>query len=202
MEKTVSSPAKQPIKKEKNSLVSETVPRAITTTQETELERKLRLLKLQKESDLDHAADLLGISREQLAQDLPSTNISSSNNNTTGSVIVTNPDLETVADFEQYADDLIKQHINPYASHKYFPHLLENLIINLIKSRDIVEVRKVGGIIQDIISQKQKEKLALEKANAKNKKESAPSLVGGSKKHGKSIDIHDYGNDNDYDDFY
>lgn len=182
---------------------------------ENELEKKMRMIKLQRESDLDHTAELFGISKEQLTRteedSFPSSDTFQTGSNSISSFpptlensihSIVNPNLESIADFEQYADILIKQHILPYESHKYFPNLLENLIINLIKPRDLAQVRKINGILQDIIIQKQKEKTASEKISIKNKKESAPSLAGGNKKHGKIIDLHNYDNNNEYDDFY
>lgn len=76
-----------------------------------------------------------------------------------------------LADFLSLSAHITKR-LSSFQSEKSYLPFLENLIISLLGRMDLTEIRLISSSINEIISQKQKEKIALSKTS----KKAPPSL--------------------------
>lgn len=79
---------------------------------------------------------------------------------------------------------------------KHYPNFLETLFRALLQDRDVPEIRKLSNMTAELITAKQKDKLA----QLGNKKKAPPSLAG-AKKSGRADMMDDFAGDDDYDGF-
>lgn len=160
---------------------------------ETALERKLRLQKLQEAADLDNAMHLFGAEHIVKDEDVKETH--------TAPPMATcipppQPDwLQSLApktqkDFDAIVDTLSAK-FKTFDTNKLYIPFVESLTKALLADRDVPEIRKIGGVITDLASIKQKEKLQAAK-------KPAPSLAG-AKKSSRNVyaDFGDFDDDGD-----
>ena len=170
----------------------------VVVPEETALERRHREERMQRESDLDSALGLFGIDKKTINMDevLGSTTSAPSKPSASKNSLSTADDdgsvPSTQAEFDALASQLLRR-LERSADHKLYPQFLESLFRGLMQSREAPEVRKLAGILNDLATNKQKERLIA------NKKKPAASLAGAAKK-GSRMDYADYGG-GEYDDF-
>lgn len=190
---------------------------------ESEQAKRERMNRLVKESDLENAIALFGISKSEINVDEvleitkkePGTwglshvivviliflflvsvkNVKKSNDtNDSGYFETTSP--QTWSEFEALSAAIVKK-LKTLDSSKHYPNFLETLFRALLSERDVPEIRKLANMASELMQSKQRDKLA--QINAKKK--APPSLAGASKKSGGRADMMDFGDDDDYDGF-
>jgi hypothetical protein len=95
------------------------------------------------------------------------------------------------SEFEALSAAVVKK-FKTLETSKHYPNFLEGLFRTLLTDRDVPEIRKLANMASELVSSKQRDKLA--QMNAKKK--AAPSLAGASKKSGRA-DMMDFGGDDD-----
>lgn len=178
----------------------------------SEADRKRRLELAVKRSDLQNTMDLFGVNGEEVDLDgvlkEEAGLLSLSDTRVTKSGLLESSDPQSIPEFERYADS-IANHLNSvFGERKNFVSFLETLLRRLLSVRDITELRRMSGLVQDLVVAKQKEQqrapVVSGSANASVGKaapvvaaKKKPSLLMGAKK-GRDLDTTNY--DDDYDD--
>lgn len=155
---------------------------------ETAMERKLRLQKLQEAADLDNALHLFGAEHivkgesESSAQPPLATTVPPPQPDWLQSLAP-----QTQKDFDAIVETLGKK-LKGFEKSKFYLAFVENLAKALLADREVPEIRKIGGVITDLASIKQKERLSAAK-------KPAPTLAGA-----KKSSRNDYADFGDFDD--
>ncbi|XP_026058768.1 eukaryotic translation initiation factor 3 subunit J-A-like [Carassius auratus] len=150
-------------------------------TPEEELAEKLRVKKLQEDSDLELAKEAFGVV----------------SNNVTGIDAMSPSTKEDFTEFER----LLKEKISSYEKSIHYSSFLETLFRDLCLSLEVEDFKKISTSLTALLSEKQRQ----EKAN-KGKKKKKGVLPGGGLKATKRDDLADYGEFDggyaqDYEDF-
>ncbi|XP_052454374.1 eukaryotic translation initiation factor 3 subunit J-A isoform X3 [Carassius gibelio] len=150
-------------------------------TPEEELAEKLRVKKLQEDSDLELAKEAFGVV----------------SNNVTGIDAMSPSTKEDFTEFER----LLKEKISSYEKSIHYSSFLETLFRDLCLSLEVEDFKKISTSLTVLLSEKQRQ----EKAN-KGKKKKKGVLPGGGLKATKRDDLADYGEFDggyaqDYEDF-
>ncbi|XP_051740468.1 eukaryotic translation initiation factor 3 subunit J-A [Ctenopharyngodon idella] len=150
-------------------------------TPEEELAEKLRVKKLQEDSDLELAKEAFGVV----------------SNNVTGIDAMSPSSKEDFTEFER----LLKEKISPYEKSIHYSSFLETLFRDLCLSLEVDDLKKISNSLTVLLSEKQRQ----EKAN-KGKKKKKGVLPGGGLKAKLRDDLADYGEFDggyaqDYEDF-
>ncbi|KAF4095287.1 eukaryotic translation initiation factor 3 subunit J-A [Onychostoma macrolepis] len=150
-------------------------------TPEEELAEKLRVKKLQEDSDLELAKEAFGVV----------------SNNVTGIDAMIPSTKEDFTEFER----LLKEKISSYEKSTHYSSFLETLFRDLCLSLEVDDLKKISTSLTALLSEKQRQ----EKAN-KGKKKKKGVLPGGSFKATMKDDLADYGEFDggyaqDYEDF-
>ncbi|XP_059392051.1 eukaryotic translation initiation factor 3 subunit J-A isoform X2 [Carassius carassius] len=150
-------------------------------TPEEELAEKLRVKKLQEDSDLELAKEAFGVV----------------SNNVTGIDAMSPSTKEDFTEFER----LLKEKISSYEKSIHYSSFLETLFRDLCLSLEVEDFKKISNSLTVLLSEKQRQ----EKAN-KGKKKKKGVLPGGGLKATKRDDLADYGEFDggyaqDYEDF-
>lgn len=206
--------------KPKSRVKSTPEPEPMTTTTtmvaESAAERKQRLETAVKRSDLQNTMDLFGVSgtevdvegvlrqeadllslgpRPQVARTLPSSS---------PHLHFESADPQSIPEFEKFAE-YVAGHLNQrLAERKNYHAFLESLMRRLLQSRDVGEVRKLAGILQEMAAAKQKEQrqpgpasaptattTTIPTGQAKAAPKKKPILL--ATKKGRDLDLTDYG---------
>ena len=105
---------------------------------------------------------------------------------------------QTWSEFETLSGAIAKK-LKSLDTSKHYPNFLETLFRALLLDRDIPEIRKLSNMASELVTTKQKDKLA---QMSNTKKKAPPSLAGASKKSGGRADMMDFaGDSDDYDGF-
>ncbi|XP_056596461.1 eukaryotic translation initiation factor 3 subunit J-A [Triplophysa dalaica] len=163
----------------KQQQLEETITNELTP--EEELAEKLRVKKLQEDSDLELAKEAFGVV----------------SNNVTGIDAMSPSSKEDFTEFER----LLKEKISPYEKSVHYSSFLESLFRDLCISLEIDDLKKINNSITVLLSEKQKQ----EKQNKGKKKKKGVVPAGGFKAKLKD-DLADYGEFDggyaqDYEDF-
>ncbi|XP_056120990.1 eukaryotic translation initiation factor 3 subunit J-A [Rhinichthys klamathensis goyatoka] len=150
-------------------------------TPEEEQAEKLRVKKLQEDSDLELAKEAFGVV----------------SNNVTGIDAMSPSSKEDFTEFER----LLKEKISPYEKSIHYSSFLETLFRDLCLSLEVEDLKKISNSLTVLLSEKQKQ----EKAN-KGKKKKKGVIPGGGFKAKLKDDLADYGEFDggyaqDYEDF-
>lgn len=150
-------------------------------TPEEELAEKLRVKKLQEDSDLELAKEAFGVV----------------SNNVTGIDAMIPSTKDDFTEFER----LLKEKISSYEKSTHYSSFLETLFRDLCLSLEVDDLKKISTSLTALLSEKQRQ----EKAN-KGKKKKKGVLPGGSFKATMKDDLADYGEFDggyaqDYEDF-
>ncbi|XP_059402004.1 eukaryotic translation initiation factor 3 subunit J-A-like [Carassius carassius] len=150
-------------------------------TPEEELAEKLRVKKLQEDSDLELAKEVFGVV----------------SNNVSGIDAMSPSTKEDFTEFER----LLKEKISSYEKSIHYSSFLEALFRDLCLSLEVDDFKKINNSLTVLLSEKQRQ----EKAN-KGKKKKKGVLPGGGLKATKRDDLADYGEfgggyAQDYEDF-
>ncbi|KAG7324004.1 hypothetical protein KOW79_012020 [Hemibagrus wyckioides] len=150
-------------------------------TPEEELAEKLRVKKLQEDSDLELAKDAFGIV----------------SNNVTGIDAMSPSSKDDFTEFER----LLKEKISLYEKSIHYSSFLESLFRDLCLSLEVEDLKKINNSLTVLLSEKQRQ----EKQN-KGKKKKKGGLPGGGLKAKMKDDFDDYGEFDggyaqDYEDF-
>uniref|UniRef100_A0A8C1P688 Eukaryotic translation initiation factor 3 subunit J n=2 Tax=Cyprinus carpio TaxID=7962 RepID=A0A8C1P688_CYPCA len=150
-------------------------------TPEEELAEKLRVKKLQEDSDLELAKEVFGVV----------------SNNVTGIDAMSPSTKEDFTEFER----LLKEKISSYEKSVHYSSFLETLFRDLCLSLEVEDFKKISNSLTVLLSEKQRQ----EKAN-KGKKKKKGVVPGGGLKATKRDDLADYGEfgggyAQDYEDF-
>uniref|UniRef100_A0A8C1U7G5 Eukaryotic translation initiation factor 3 subunit J n=1 Tax=Cyprinus carpio TaxID=7962 RepID=A0A8C1U7G5_CYPCA len=150
-------------------------------TPEEELAEKLRVKKLQEDSDLELAKEAFGVV----------------SNNVTGIDAMSPSTKEDFTEFER----LLKEKISSYEKSIHYSSFLEALFRDLCLSLEVDDFKKINNSLTVLLSEKQRQ----EKAN-KGKKKKKGVVPGGGLKATKRDDLADYGEfgggyAQDYEDF-
>ncbi|XP_016342268.1 eukaryotic translation initiation factor 3 subunit J-A isoform X1 [Sinocyclocheilus anshuiensis] len=148
---------------------------------EEELAEKLRVKKLQEDSDLELAKEAFGVV----------------SNNVTGIDAMSPSTKEDFTEFER----LLKEKISSYEKSIHYSSFLETLFRDLCLSLEVEDLKKISNSLTVLLSEKQRQ----EKAN-KGKKKKKGVLPGGGLKATMKDDLADYGEfgggyAQDYEDF-
>ncbi|KAK2867422.1 hypothetical protein QQF64_023107 [Cirrhinus molitorella] len=148
---------------------------------EEELAEKLRVKKLQEDSDLELAKEAFGVV----------------SNNVTGIDAMSPSTKEDFTEFER----LLKEKISSYEKSIHYSSFLETLFRDLCLSLEVDDLKKINNSLTVLLSEKQRQ----EKAN-KGKKKKKGVLPGGGLKATMKDDLADYGQFDggyaqDYEDF-
>uniref|UniRef100_W5N8L9 Eukaryotic translation initiation factor 3 subunit J n=1 Tax=Lepisosteus oculatus TaxID=7918 RepID=W5N8L9_LEPOC len=135
-------------------------------TPEEQLAEKLRVKKMQEESDLELAKEAFGV------------------NNVTGIDAMNPSSKEEFTEFEK----LLKDKISQYEKSVHFSSFLESLFRDLCISLDVDDLKKISNSLTVLLSEKQKQ----EKQN-KGKKKKKGVVPGGGLKAKMKDDLADYG---------
>lgn len=139
---------------------------------ETSAQRKARIERVQQQADLDSACSLFKMDNLSLGDDDNSSNITSSNtasNSPAGEFYSSEPG--NLNEFLALSAHITKR-LETFQSQKSYLPFVENLVVSLLGKMELVEIRKVSSSITEVISQKQKERIAL----TKSAKKAIPSL--------------------------
>ncbi|XP_050955851.1 LOW QUALITY PROTEIN: eukaryotic translation initiation factor 3 subunit J-A [Labeo rohita] len=150
-------------------------------TPEEELAEKLRVKKLQEDSDLELAKEAFGVV----------------SNNVTGIDAMSPSTKDDFTEFER----LLKEKISSYEKSIHYSSFLETLFRDLCLSLEVDDLKKISNSLTVLLSEKQRQ----EKAN-KGKKKKKGVLPGGGLKATMKDDLADYGHFDggyaqDYEDF-
>ncbi|XP_030621521.1 eukaryotic translation initiation factor 3 subunit J-A isoform X1 [Chanos chanos] len=150
-------------------------------TPEEELAEKLRVKKLQEDSDLELAKEAFGVS-----------------NNVTGIDAMSPSSKDDFTEFER----LLKDKILPYEKSIHYSTFLESLFRDLCLSLEVEDLKKISNSLTVLLSEKQRQ----EKQQNKGKKKKKGVLPGGGLKAKMKDDLADYGEFDggyvqDYEDF-
>ncbi|XP_017569126.1 eukaryotic translation initiation factor 3 subunit J-A [Pygocentrus nattereri] len=150
-------------------------------TPEEELAEKLRVKKLQEDSDLELAKDAFGIV----------------SNNVTGIDAMSPSSKDDFAEFER----LLKDKITSYEKSIHYSSFLESLFRDLCLSLEVEDLKKVNNSLTVLLSEKQRQE-----KQSKGKKKKKGVLPGGGLKAKMKDDLADYGEFDggyvqDYEDF-
>lgn len=151
-------------------------------TPEEEIAEKLRLKKLQEDSDLELANDAFGVS--------------STTNNVAGIDAMCPSSKDDFTEFEK----LLKEKICQFEKSVHYAHFLESLVRELCISLEVDDLKKVSSSVSVLLSEKQKQ----EKQNKGKKKKKGVTPGGGFKAQMKGdFDLTelDGGYAQDFDDF-
>ncbi|XP_027028898.1 eukaryotic translation initiation factor 3 subunit J-A isoform X1 [Tachysurus fulvidraco] len=135
---------------------------------EEELAEKLRLKKLQEDSDLELAKEVFGIV----------------SNNVTGIDAMSPSSKDDFTEFER----LLKEKISLYEKSIHYSSFLESLFRDLCLSLEVEDLKKINNSLTVLLSEKQRQ----EKQN-KGKKKKKGGLPGGGLKAKMKDDFGDYG---------
>uniref|UniRef100_A0A3B3ZMS2 Eukaryotic translation initiation factor 3 subunit J n=1 Tax=Periophthalmus magnuspinnatus TaxID=409849 RepID=A0A3B3ZMS2_9GOBI len=150
-------------------------------TPEELIAEKLRVKKLQEESDLELAKDAFGVS--------PTT----TSNSVSGIDAMCPSSREDFTEFEK----LLKDKITQFEKSVHYSSFLESLFRELCISLEVEDLKKISNSLSVLLSEKQKQ----EKQN-KGKKKKKGVVAGGGGFKAKMKDDLDYGGfEEDYDDF-
>ncbi|XP_057185412.1 eukaryotic translation initiation factor 3 subunit J-A isoform X2 [Triplophysa rosa] len=170
-------------RKKQEELKQQQLEESITNelTPEEELAEKLRVKKLQEDSDLELAKEAFGVV----------------SNNVTGIDAMSPSSKEDFTEFER----LLKEKISPYEKSIHYSSFLESLFRDLCISLEIDDLKKINNSLTALLSEKQKQ----EKQN-KGKKKKKGVVPGGGFKAKMKDDLADYGEFDggyaqDYEDF-
>ncbi|XP_016133206.1 eukaryotic translation initiation factor 3 subunit J-A isoform X1 [Sinocyclocheilus grahami] len=152
-----------------------------SSTELTPEEEKLRVKKLQEDSDLELAKEAFGVV----------------SNNVTGIDAMSPSTKEDFTEFER----LLKEKISSYEKSIHYSSFLETLFRDLCLSLEVEDLKKISNSLTVLLSEKQRQ----EKAN-KGKKKKKGVLPGGGLKATMKDDLADYGEfgggyAQDYEDF-
>uniref|UniRef100_A0A8B9LNZ1 Eukaryotic translation initiation factor 3 subunit J n=1 Tax=Astyanax mexicanus TaxID=7994 RepID=A0A8B9LNZ1_ASTMX len=152
------------------------------TPEEDELAEKLRVKKLQEDSDLELAKDAFGI--------VP--------NNVTGIDAMSPSSKDDFTEFER----LLKEKITSYEKSIHYSSFLESLFRDLCLSLEVEDLKKINNSLTVLLSEKQRQ----EKQQNKGKKKKKGVLPAGGLKAKMKDDLADYGGFDggyvqDYEDF-
>lgn len=179
---------------------------------ESEADRKRRLEQAVKRSDLQNTMDLFGVTGEEVDIDgvlkeeaslLSLSGKSASVRPTAG--LLESSDPQSIPEFEKYAESIATHLNSAFGERKNYVAFLETLLRRLLSVRDITELRKLSGIVQDLVVAKQKEQqrapavpvaAAAKAAPAPAATKKKPSLLMGAKK-GRDLDFTNYDDDDD-----
>ncbi|KAI7811825.1 putative eukaryotic translation initiation factor 3 subunit J-A-like [Triplophysa rosa] len=168
-------------RKKQEELKQQQLEESITNelTPEEELAEKLRVKKLQEDSDLELAKEAFV------------------SNNVTGIDAMSPSSKEDFTEFER----LLKEKISPYEKSIHYSSFLESLFRDLCISLEIDDLKKINNSLTALLSEKQKQ----EKQN-KGKKKKKGVVPGGGFKAKMKDDLADYGEFDggyaqDYEDF-
>ncbi|KAL7867917.1 hypothetical protein SRHO_G00093010 [Serrasalmus rhombeus] len=150
-------------------------------TPEEELAEKLRVKKLQEDSDLELAKDAFGIV----------------SNNVTGIDAMSPSSKDEFAEFER----LLRDKITSYEKSIHYSSFLESLFRDLCLSLEVEDLKKVNNSLTVLLSEKQRQE-----KQSKGKKKKKGVLPGGGLKAKMKDDLADYGEFDggyvqDYEDF-
>ncbi|KAA0724253.1 Eukaryotic translation initiation factor 3 subunit J-A [Triplophysa tibetana] len=170
---------KQEELKQQQQQLEETITNELTP--EEEQAEKLRVKKLQEDSDLELAKEAFGVVT----------------NNVTGIDAMSPSSKEDFTEFER----LLKEKISPYEKSIHYSNFLESLFRDLCISLEIDDLKKINNSLTVLLSEKQKQ----EKQNKGKKKKKGVVPAGGFKAKLKD-DLADYGEFDggyaqDYEDF-
>ena len=179
---------------------------------ESEADRKRRLEQAVKRSDLQNTMDLFGVTGEEvdidgvLKEEAGLLSLSGRPRQPTGGLLESsNP--QSIPEFEKYADAIATYLNTACGDRKNYHAFLETLLRRLLSVRDITELRKLSGLVQDLVVNKQKEQqraptapavatTTAKAAPAAPKKK--PALLMGAKK-SRDLDYADYDDDEVFD---
>ncbi|XP_051545481.1 eukaryotic translation initiation factor 3 subunit J-A isoform X2 [Myxocyprinus asiaticus] len=168
-------------KQEELKKQSEESKNSTERTPEEELAEKLRVKKLQEDSDLELAKEAFGLV----------------SNNVTGIDAMSPSSKEDFTEFER----LLREKISPYEKSIHYSSFLESLFRDLCLSLEVDDLKKINNSLTVLLSEKQRQ----EKQN-KGKKKKKGVLPGGGLKAKLKDDLADYGEFDggyaqDYEDF-
>lgn len=168
-------------RKKQEELLKQESESSTELTPEEELVEKLRVKKLQEDSDLELAKEAFGV--------VP--------NNVTGIDAMNPSSKEDFTEFER----LLKEKISSCEKSIHYSNFLETLFRDLCLSLEVDDMKKISTSLTALLSEKQRQ----EKAN-KGKKKKKGVLPGGSFKATMKDDLADYGQFDggyaqDYEDF-
>ncbi|XP_066524725.1 eukaryotic translation initiation factor 3 subunit J-A isoform X1 [Hoplias malabaricus] len=139
------------------------------TPEEEELAEKLRVKKLQEDSDLELAKDAFGVV----------------SNNVTGIDSMSPSSKDDFTEFER----LLKEKITSCEKSIHYSSFLESLFRDLCLSLEVEDLKKINNSLTVLLSEKQKQ----EKQQNKGKKKKKGVLPGGGLKAKMKDDLADYG---------
>ncbi|XP_051975732.1 eukaryotic translation initiation factor 3 subunit J-A isoform X2 [Xyrauchen texanus] len=168
-------------KQEALKMHSEESKNSTELTPEEELAEKLRVKKLQEDSDLELAKEAFGLV----------------SNNVTGIDAMSPSSKEDFTEFER----LLREKISPYEKSIHYSSFLESLFRDLCLSLEVDDLKKINNSLTVLLSEKQRQ----EKQNKGKKKKKGVLPAGGLKAKLKD-DLADYGEFDggyaqDYEDF-
>ncbi|XP_051548743.1 eukaryotic translation initiation factor 3 subunit J-A-like isoform X2 [Myxocyprinus asiaticus] len=151
-------------------------------TPEEELAERLRVKKLQEDSDLELAKETFGVV----------------SNNITGIDAMSPSSKEDFTEFER----LLREKIYPYEKSIHYSSFLESLFRDLCLSLEVEDLKKINNSLTVLLGEKQRQ----EKQQNKGKKKKKGILPGGGLKAKLKDDLADYGEFDggyaqDYEDF-
>uniref|UniRef100_A0A3B3T5H6 Eukaryotic translation initiation factor 3 subunit J n=1 Tax=Paramormyrops kingsleyae TaxID=1676925 RepID=A0A3B3T5H6_9TELE len=138
-----------------------------TPTPEEQLDEKLRVKKLQEESDLELTKEAFGVA-----------------NNVTGIDTMSPSSKDDFAEFEK----LLKEKISSYEKSVHYSTFLESLFRDLCLSLEVEDLKKISNALTVLLSEKQKQE---KQSKAKKKKKGV--VPGGGLKATLKDDLEDYG---------
>uniref|UniRef100_A0AAY4CV36 EIF3j n=1 Tax=Denticeps clupeoides TaxID=299321 RepID=A0AAY4CV36_9TELE len=136
-------------------------------TSEEELAERLRVQKLQEDSDLELAKDAFGVA-----------------NNVTGIDAMSPTSKDDFTEFEK----LLKDKILPYEKSIHYSSFLESLFRDLCLSLEVEDLKKINNSLTVLLSEKQRQE-----KQSKGKKKKKGVLPGGGLKAKMKDDLADYG---------
>ncbi|XP_051979006.1 eukaryotic translation initiation factor 3 subunit J-A-like isoform X2 [Xyrauchen texanus] len=151
-------------------------------TPEEELAERLRVKKLQEDSDLELAKETFGVV----------------SNNITGIDAMSPSSKEDFTEFER----LLREKMNPYEKSIHYSSFLESLFRDLCLSLEVEDLKKINNSLTVLLGEKQRQ----EKQQNKGKKKKKGVVPGGGLKAKLKDDLADYGEFDggyaqDYEDF-
>uniref|UniRef100_A0A672S6E8 Eukaryotic translation initiation factor 3 subunit J n=1 Tax=Sinocyclocheilus grahami TaxID=75366 RepID=A0A672S6E8_SINGR len=172
---------KENVQRQKQEELLKQLQESESSTELTPEEEKLRVKKLQEDSDLELAKEAFGVV----------------SNNVTGIDAMSPSTKEDFTEFER----LLKEKISSYEKSIHYSSFLETLFRDLCLSLEVEDLKKISNSLTVLLSEKQRQ----EKAN-KGKKKKKGVLPGGGLKATMKDDLADYGEfgggyAQDYEDF-
>lgn len=173
---------------------------------ETEAERKLRLEAAVKRADLDNACDLFGVDRKTVDLDDLSTATRTATTRAGGHFETADP--QSIPEFEKFAEYVAEQLNSRLGQRKNYHAFLDSLIRKIVQPRELLEVRKISGVLSEMVTTKQKESrnvggaagtgtgtttATTTTATTTAAKKKGPLLL--ATKKGRGYDLNDYGDD-------